>query len=180
MRRRETYSIRKTANRSSSRYSRDSGLEDEFDQTTSFLSRGSNNANQLESAIEHQSSESEAYEVFENTGNVTQTNESPFAGSSREIHCPNRCIHGSQTQSAHLVTNDIELLYDPSTLRHLRAVFKFLSTKISVTKIVVSVMPYRMIQYQPMSELETFESLHKSVVCYSNTPSNKSRSSKWK
>ena len=154
MRRRETYSIRKTANRSSSRYSRDSGLEDEFDQTTSFLSRGSNNANQLESAIEHQSSESEAYEVFENTENATRTNESHFTGSSREIHCPNRCIHGSQTQSAHLVTNDMELLYDPSTLRHLRTVFKFLSTL--VTTIAFSVMPYRMIQYQPMSELENF------------------------
>ena len=128
MRRRETYSIRKTANRSSSRYSRDSGVEDQFDQTTSFLSRESNNANQLEtpveSAIEHQSSESEAYEVFENTRNVTPTNEIQFAGSSRERHCPNRCIHGSQTQSAHLVTNDMELLYDPSTLRHLRADFK--------------------------------------------------------
>ena len=117
MRRRETYSIRKTGNRSSSRYSRDSGLEDEFDQTTSFLSRGSNNTNQLENsnqlennAMERQSSDSEAYEVFE-----TRT-----SGSSREIHCPNRCIHGSQTQSAHLLTNDMELLYDPNTLRHLR------------------------------------------------------------
>jgi len=62
MRRRETYSIRKTANRASSRseFSRDSGLEDEFDQTTSFLSRGSNNVNQLES-IEPESSASEAY-----------------------------------------------------------------------------------------------------------------------
>ena len=117
MRRRETYSIRKTANRSSSRYSRDSGLEDEYDQTTSFLSRGSNTTNQLENTannvMERQSSDSEAYEVFE-----TRT-----SGSSREIHCPNRCIHGSQTQSAHLVTNDMELLYDPSTLRHLRRVF---------------------------------------------------------
>ena len=121
MRRRETYSIRKTGNRSSSRYSRDSGLEDEFDQTTSFLSRGSNNTNQLENsnqlennAMERQSSDSEAYEVFE-----TRT-----SGSSREIHCPNRCIHGSQTQSAHLLTNDMELLYDPNTLRHLRRVFQ--------------------------------------------------------
>ena len=121
MRRRETYSIRKTGNRSSSRYSRDSGLEDEFDQTTSFLSRGSNNTNQLEhsnqlenNAMERQSSDSEAYEVFE-----TRT-----SGNSREIHCPNRCIHGSQTQSAHLATNDMELLYDPSTLRHLRRVFQ--------------------------------------------------------
>ena len=120
MRRRETYSIRKTANRSSSRYSRDSGLEDEYDQTTSFLSRGSNTTNQLENttnnAIERQSSDSEAYEVFE-----TRT-----SGSSREIHCPNRCVHGSETQSAHLVTNDMELLYDPSTLRHLRRVFKLI------------------------------------------------------
>ena len=120
MRRRETYSIRKTANRSSSRYSRDSGLEDEYDQTTSFLSRGSNTTNQLEStpnnAVERQSSDSEAYEVFE-----TRT-----SGSSREIHCPNRCVHGSETQSAHLVTNDMELLYDPSTLRHLRRVFKLI------------------------------------------------------
>ena len=120
MRRRETYSIRKTANRSSSRYSRDSGLEDEYDQTTSFLSRGSNTTNQLENttnnAIERQSSDSEAYEVFETR----------ISGSSREIHCPNRCVHGSETQSAHLVTNDMELLYDPSTLRHLRRVFKLI------------------------------------------------------
>ena len=125
MRRRETYSIRKTANRASSHsaFSRDSGLEDEFDQTTSFLSRGSNNVNQLES-IEPESSASEAYEVFENTENVTPINESHFTGNSREVHCPNRCIHGSQTQSAHLITNDMELLYDPSTLRHLRADFK--------------------------------------------------------
>ena len=133
MRRRETYSIRKTANRASSRseFSRDSGLEDEFDQTTSFLSRGSNNVNQLES-IEPESSASEAYEVFENTGNVTPTNESHFTGNSREVHCPNRCIHASQTQSAHLITNDMELLYDPSTLRHLRADFKFMLTEVAL------------------------------------------------
>ena len=120
MRRRETYSIRKTVDRTSSRYSRDSGLEDEYDQTTSFLSRGSNTTNQLENtvnnAVERQSSDSEAYEVFE-----TRT-----SGSSREIHCPNRCVHGSEIQSAHLVTNDMELLYDPSTLRHLRRVFKLI------------------------------------------------------
>ena len=73
MRRRETYSIRKTANRSSSRYSRDSGLEDEFDQTTSFLSRGSRNVNQRDNTgIEHQSSESEEYEVHVLSSEIIQ------------------------------------------------------------------------------------------------------------